>query len=156
MGFGEGPLLDKHVCVQTSTSRTYGANEMRVELVQPLAVTEPSLWARPDQVLAMVLRPGSIEIGERRTQLREFRHVAGDMILPRRQEGKWVGLMSAPYLQLSISDETLRAASDGEVELRMYRKFEDTRLHGLLTAVHAEMLAGFRTDVCFWIQSSRP
>jgi hypothetical protein len=111
---------------------------MKVELVPPQSVTEPRLWARPEQVLGMVLRPGSIEIGARRTDLTEFRYVAGEMILPYRHEGKWIGLMNAPYLQFSISDGALMAASDGEVELRMYRKFADPRLRALATAVHAD------------------
>ena len=122
---------------------------MRVELVPPQPVTEPLLWARPEQVLGMVLRPGSIEIGVRRTELTEFRYVAGEMILPLRNEGKWVGLVSAPYLQLSISDIAMMAASAREVELRMYRKFADPRLRGLATAVHAEMVAGFPSGRLF-------
>jgi AraC family transcriptional regulator len=116
---------------------------MRLQLVPPQSVTEPPLWVRPEQVLGMVLRPGSIEMGVRRTELTEFRYVAGELILPHRHEGKWVGLMNATYLQLSISDEALMAASDREVELRMYRKFVDPRLRGLVAAVHAEMAAGF-------------
>jgi AraC family transcriptional regulator len=97
----------------------------------------------------MVLRPGSIEMGERRTALTEFRYVGGEMILPHRHEGKWVGLMNAPYLQLSISNVALMAASKGEVELRMYRKFADSRLRALATAVHAEMVAGFPSGRLF-------
>jgi AraC family transcriptional regulator len=116
---------------------------MRIEFTPPDSVTEPRLWVRPEQVLAMVLRPGSIEVGVRRTELTEFRYAAGEMILPHRHEGKWVGLMNAPHLQLSISDVALMAASDGEVELRIYRKFADPRLHALVTAVHAETVAGF-------------
>jgi AraC family transcriptional regulator len=57
--------------------------------------------------------------------------------------------MNAPYLQLSISDAALMAASDGEVELRMYRKFADPRLRALVTAVHAEMVAGFPSGRLF-------
>jgi AraC family transcriptional regulator len=91
----------------------------------------------------MVLRPGSIEMGVRQTELTEFRYVSGEMIMPHRHEGKWVGLMNAPYLQLSISDAALTTASNAVVELRMYRKFADPRLRGLVTAVHAEMVAGF-------------
>jgi AraC family transcriptional regulator len=97
----------------------------------------------------MVLRPGSMEIGERRTDLTEFRYVAGEMILPRRHEGKWVGLSSTSYLQVSISDVALGAASDGEVDLRMYRKFADPRLRALVSAVHAEMVAGFPSGRLF-------
>jgi hypothetical protein len=50
---------------------------MRVEFVPPDSVTEPRLWVPREQVLGLVLRPGSIEIGERRTELTEFRYVAG-------------------------------------------------------------------------------
>ena len=116
---------------------------MRAKIVPPQSVTEPRLWVRPEQVLGMVLRPGSIEMGARRTELTEFRYVAGEMIMPHRHEGKWVGLMNAAYLQLSISDAALTAASNGVMELRIYRKFADPRLRGLVTAVHAEMVAGF-------------
>jgi AraC-like DNA-binding protein len=122
---------------------------MKVELVLPQPITEPRLWERPEQVLGMVLRPGSIEMGVHRTELTEFRYVAGEMILPHRHEGKWIGLMKAPYLQLSISDVALMAASGREVELRMYRKFADTRLRALVTAVHAEMAAGFPSGKLF-------
>jgi AraC family transcriptional regulator len=97
----------------------------------------------------MVLRPGSIEIGVRRTELTEFRYLAGEMLLPQRHEGKWVGLVSAPYLQLSISDMAMMAASDRDVELRLYRKFADPRLRALASAVHAEMMAGFPSGRLF-------
>jgi AraC family transcriptional regulator len=116
---------------------------MRIEFVPPQTVNEPRLWTRPEQVLAMLLRPGSIEIGVRRTELTMFRYLSGDLILPRRHEEKWVGLMNAPYLQLGISDGALMAGSGGEVELRMYRKFEDPRLRALVASVHAETVAGF-------------
>src|SRR5215472_9377773 len=116
---------------------------MKIEFVPPQSLTEPLHWIRPEQVLAMVLRPGSIKMGARRTELTEFCYVPGELILPHRHEGKWVGLMNASYLQLSISDAAMMAASDGEVELRMYRKFADPRLRALIAAVHAETLAGF-------------
>src|ERR1700739_5084834 len=115
---------------------------MKVQLVPPQSVTEPRLWVRPEQFLGVVLRPGAMEMGVRRTELTEFRYVAGELILPHRHEGKWVGLMNATYLPLSISDEALMAASNREVELRMYRKFADPRLRGVVTAGHAEMGAG--------------
>jgi AraC family transcriptional regulator len=122
---------------------------VKVQLVPPQSVIEPRLWVRPEQVLGMVLRPGSIEMGVRRTELTEFRYVAGELILPHRHEGKWVGLMNATFLQLSISDAALMAASNREVELRMYRKFADPRLRGLVTAVHAEMVARFPNGQLF-------
>ena len=97
----------------------------------------------------MVLQPGSIQIGERRTELTEFRYVPGELILPHRHEGKWVGLVNAPYLELSISNVALMGTSDREIKLRMYRKFADARLRGLVTAVHAEMLSGFPSGQLF-------
>ena len=122
---------------------------MKVELIPPQPIREPRLWARPEQVLAMVLRPGSIQIGERRTELTEFRYVPGELILPHRHEGKWVGLMNAPYLELSISNAALMGASDRVMELRMYRKFADARLRGLVSAVHAELISGFPSGQLF-------
>src|SRR5258708_36401564 len=96
------------------------SKRVRVEFVPGDSVREPRLWMPPEQVLGLVLRPGSIEIGVRRTELTEFRYVAGEMILPHRHEGKWIGLMNAAHLQLSISDSALMTASgraNGEVEL---------------------------------------
>ena len=119
---------------------------MRVKFVPPDSVKEPRLWVPREQVLGLVLRPGSIEIGVRRTELTEFRYVAGEMILPNRHEGKWIGLMNAPYLELGISDSALMAASgrtNEAVELPTYRKFADSRLGALAAAVHAEMVADF-------------
>jgi AraC family transcriptional regulator len=69
-----------------------------------------------------------------------------------RHEGQWVGLMSAPHLQINISDAALMAASDGangEVELRDYRKFADPRLGALVAAVNAKMVAGFPSGRLF-------
>ena len=128
---------------------------MRIEFSPPESVTEPRLWVRPEQVLAMVLRPGSIEVGVRRTGLTEFRYAAGEMILPHRHEGKWVGLMSAPHLELGISDAALMAASGGEVELSIYRKFADPACVRWLRPFMRSRLLGFRADGCFWILSNR-
>lgn len=125
---------------------------MRVEFVPADSVTEPRLWVGSEQVLGMVLRPGSIEIGLRRTELTEFRYVASELILPNRHEGKWIGLMTAPYLQIGISDSALMGASGkakAEIELPTYRKFADARLSALGAAVHAEMVAGFPSGRLF-------
>jgi len=94
----------------------------------------------------MILGPGSIEWGSKRSALEKFNYVASDLALCHRHHGEWVGLMNVPHLQVGISDAALMAASDqtgGEVELRYNRKFRDPRLGALVAAVHAEMVAGF-------------
>jgi AraC family transcriptional regulator len=125
---------------------------MIVELVHPDFDKKPRHWARHDQAFAMMLRPGSIEWGSKRTALEKFNYAAGDLALCDRHQGEWVGLMNVQHLQLGISDAALLASSDsayGEVELRYSRKFADARLSGMVAAVHAEMLAGFPSGRLF-------
>ena len=125
---------------------------MRVELFPPDSDTEPRHWVRHDQAFAMMLRPGSIEWGSKRSALEKFDYAACDLALCHRHEGEWVGLMNVQHLQLGISDAALIAVSDernGEVELRPQRKFADSRLAALVAAVHAEMVAGFPSGRLF-------
>jgi AraC family transcriptional regulator len=125
---------------------------MKVELFPPDAETEPRHWVRHDQAFAMMLGPGSIEWGSKRSALEKFDYAACDLALCDRHEGEWVGLMNVPHLQLGISDAALMAASDapnGEVRLRPRRKFADSRLGALVSIVHAEMLAGFPSGRLF-------
>jgi AraC family transcriptional regulator len=119
---------------------------MKVELFPPDSNTEPRHWVRHDQAFAMMLGPGSIQWGSKRSAMEKFDYAACDLALCDRHEGEWVGLMTVAHLQLGISDAALVAASkkpNGEVELRPHRKFADSRLGALVTAVHAEMVAGF-------------
>jgi AraC family transcriptional regulator len=100
----------------------------------------------------MMLGPGSIEWGSKRSALEEFDYAAGDLALCDRHQGEWVGLMNVPHLQLGISDAALMASSDGaygEVELRPSRKFANSRLSALVVAAHAEMLAAFPSGRLF-------
>jgi AraC family transcriptional regulator len=125
---------------------------MRVELFPPDPVTEPRHWVRHDQAFAMMLAPGSIEWGSKRSPLQKFDYTTGDLALCDRHNGEWVGLMNVPHLQLGISDPALMACSDGaygEVELRPSRKFADPRLSAMVSAVHAEMVAGFPSGRLF-------
>jgi len=125
---------------------------MRVELFPPDSDTEPRHWVRHDQAFAMMLRPGSIEWGTKRTALEKFDYAAGDLALCDRHVGEWVGLMNVSHLQLGISDAALMASSDGaygEVELRPSRKFADARLSALVAAARAEMVAGFPSGRLF-------
>ena len=125
---------------------------MKVELFPPDGDTEPRHWIRHDQAFAMMLGPGSIEWGSKRSAMEKFDYGAHDLALCDRHEGEWVGLMNVPHLQLGISDAALMAASgepNGEVELRPHRKFADSRLGALVTAIHAEMVAGFPSGRLF-------
>jgi AraC family transcriptional regulator len=119
---------------------------MRLDLVPPDSHTEPRHWVRHDQAFAMMLGPGSIEWGSKRSALEKFDYRACDLALCDRHQGEWVGLMNVQHLQLGISDAALIAACNapnGEVELHPHRKFADPRLGALVAAVHAEMVAGF-------------
>jgi AraC family transcriptional regulator len=125
---------------------------MRVELFHPDSDTEPRHWVRHDQAFAMMLRPGSIEWGSKRSALEKFDYGAGDLALCDRHVGEWVGLMRVSHLQLGVSDAALMACSNGaygEVELRASRKFADLRLSAMVAAVHAEMVAGFPSGRLF-------
>jgi AraC family transcriptional regulator len=125
---------------------------MRVELFSPDSDTEPRHWVRHDQAFAMMLGPGSIEWGSKRSALERFDYAAGDLALCHRHEGEWVGLMNVPHLQIAISDAALMASSDGaygEVELRPSRRFADSRLSALVVAARAEMVAGFPSGRLF-------
>src|SRR6202030_3219056 len=125
---------------------------MKVELFQPESVTEPRHWVRHDQAFAMMLGPGSIQWGSKRSALEKLYYAAGDLALCDRHIGEWVGLMNVPHLQLGISDAALMASSNGaygEVELRATRKFADPRLSALVAAARAEMVAGFPSGRLF-------
>src|SRR5258706_12959132 len=86
---------------------------MKVELFQPESVTEPRHWVRHDQAFAMMLRPGSIEWGSKRTALEKFEYEPGALALCDRHIGEGVGLMYVKHLQLRISDAALMTSSDG-------------------------------------------
>ena len=125
---------------------------MKVELFPPDPETEPRHWVRHDQAFAMMLRPGSIEWGSKRSALETFDYTPGDLALCDRHVGEWVGLVNVTHLQLGISDAALMACSDGaygEVELRASRKFTDPRLSAMVAAAHAEMVAGFPSGRLF-------
>jgi AraC family transcriptional regulator len=125
---------------------------MKVERFSPDPDTEPRHWVRHDQAFAMMLRPGSIEWGSKRSALENFDYRAGELALCDRHVGEWVGLMNVSHLQLGISDAALMACSDGaygEVELRPSRKFAEPRLSAMVAAVHAEMVAGFPSGRLF-------
>ncbi len=125
---------------------------MKIERFSPDPETEPRHWVRHDQAFAMMLQPGSIEWGSKRSALEKFDYAAGDLALCDRHVGEWVGLMNISHLQVGISDAALMACSDGaygEVELCPSRKFAEPRLSAMVAAVHTEMVAGFPSGRLF-------
>jgi AraC family transcriptional regulator len=125
---------------------------MRVGLNVPGPVTEPRIWVEHGHVLAMALRPGSIETGLGRSAMRRVDYDAGEMGLIPRHVEKWFRIDDLHYLSIVISDATLTAACDGtsgEVELRQEYNLVDPRVGALIAAVDAERLAGFQSGLLF-------
>jgi AraC family transcriptional regulator len=113
---------------------------------------EPRTFVQHVQVLAMALRPGSIAVGLRCSEMTKSDYAAEEMILPRRHVEEWVQTDGIDLLVLGISDTALTLAYDGttpEVELRYEPKLVDTRVRALVTAVNAERVAGFPSGQLF-------
>ena len=128
---------------------------MRVEVKTPEFDVEPRMLVN-EPVLAMALRPGWVEVGPRRSEMKKINFEAGDVNVCARPE--WLGTQCLESLILTISDPALRAANDGiggDVELRVVPKLADARLGALVAAVNAERVGGFRAGGCFWTPLSR-
>ena len=99
-------LLDSFEPIRIETQEVAAAMMMvREQIVGPMS--EPAALTQHEQVLNMVLRSGSIEVGLRRTELRDFRYVAGEMILTRRHVEEWIRSNDLHVLSLTISDAAL-------------------------------------------------
>jgi hypothetical protein len=61
---------------------------MKVELVPPDSDTAPRHWVRHDQAFAMMLGPGSIEWGSKRSALEKFAYAAGRFSIVRPSSGR--------------------------------------------------------------------
>ena len=127
---------------------------MRVELNVPDSVTETRMWVEHQPALGMALRPGSIEVGLRRSEMIRLTYDAGEMSLVPRHFEKWVRIDDFQfwYLPVGISDAALTAAADGtsgEVELRRADNLVDARLRALVEAVNEERIAGFPSGRLF-------
>jgi hypothetical protein len=86
---------------------------MRVAVDELVPVPEPQMSLRHEQTLAMFLRPGSIELGFRRSEMARLAYGAGEMFLCHRYAKRWVRADDKPHiLSLVISDEALSAACD--------------------------------------------
>src|SRR5499426_2623598 len=115
-------------------------------------VDEPYLKVEREHVLAMTLRPGSMEMGVRRAAMRRITFDAGLMGLCPPQFELWIGSCDMAHLTMSISDAALMAASDGaggKVQLRPEPELMDPRLRALATAVDVERTAGFPSGRLF-------
>ena len=113
---------------------------------------EPHMRASHEQILAMLLRPCSIEMGGRRSEMRRFTYDSGEMILVPRHVETWARTDSLHYLSVAISDAALRAACDGigrEVELRGTPKLVDAQVGALVAAANEERIAGFPSGRLF-------
>ena len=118
----------------------------------PDSARDPRIWVAHQQVLALALRRGSIEVGLRRLEMRRSTYEAGGMRLLSRHLEKWVRMDDLEVLSIGISDTALTAAcdrTDGEVELRTVDHVVDARIGGLAAAVNAERVAGFPSGRLF-------
>ena len=125
---------------------------MRVAFETRGPVDEPYLKLNEDQLLGMTLRPGSMEIGLRRSALQRITFDAGLMGLCPPQSEYWIGTCDMTHVTMTISDEALMAASDSagsRIELRLERQLVDPRLRALATAVDVERIAGFPSGRLF-------
>jgi AraC family transcriptional regulator len=125
---------------------------MRVEVNLLKSISVPQTWIRHVQLLGLILRPGSIEVGFRRSEMTRLTYAAGEMFLCHRHLEKWIRTDELHFLSIEISDAALTAACDGtngEVELRYMSKLVDARLSSLVAAVNAERIAGFPSGRLF-------
>jgi len=89
-----------------------------------------------------------MEVGLRPGALSRYRYAPGEMILCRRHTEEWVRSQSPiEMLMLAVPDEALKAVAEemggGEPELIATARFEDERIHALMTAVEVEQAGGF-------------
>jgi AraC family transcriptional regulator len=115
-------------------------------------VDEPYLKLNEEQIVAMTLRPGSMEIGLKRSALQRITFDAGLMGLCPSQSEYWIGTCDMTHVTMTISDEAMMAAADGagnRIELRLERELVDPRLRALATAVEVERAAGFPSGRLF-------
>ena len=86
---------------------------MRVEVNVLDSVAEPHLRIPDEHIIAMMLRPGSIEVGLQRSEMRTVKYDAGEMALCSHHLGQWFGAVDVEYLALHISDAALLDACNG-------------------------------------------
>lgn len=125
---------------------------MRVAVNELVPVPDPQVKVQHEQILAMFLRPGSMELGFRRSEMARLIYDAGQMLLCHRHMERWIRTDETEVLSLAISDTALRAACDEgstDTELRGVTQLEDPRMGALVSAVNAERIAGFPSGRLF-------
>src|SRR5215467_6643071 len=125
---------------------------MRVAAEVRGPIREPYLVVHKENALGMLLRPGSMELGPRRSSLKWTTFDTGEMGLCTPHSEQWIGPADMEHLIVSISDAALIAACDGAcatVELHPRWKMTDARLSSLLAAVNSERIAGFPSGRLF-------
>jgi hypothetical protein len=93
--------------------------KVAVDMLEP--VREPYLRVYPQHLVRMLLRPGSVEVGRRRSAMRRVTYSGGEVGLCCRHMEQWLGSSDLHLLSLGISDAALNATCDGTsggVELR--------------------------------------
>jgi hypothetical protein len=63
---------------------------MRVAVDELVPVREPQMRVQHEQILAMFLRPGSVELGFRRSEMAKLKYDAGEMLLCHRHVERWI------------------------------------------------------------------
>jgi AraC family transcriptional regulator len=105
-----------------------------------------------EQMLAMFLHQGAIEIGFQRSSIAKLTYGAGQMMLCHRHKERWFRTDEPQILSLAISDEALKAAFDDaspDTELRGMSQLTDPRVGALVSAANAERIAGFPSGRLF-------
>lgn len=118
---------------------------IKFEIFTPESAKEPRIWVEHQPMLGLALRPGSIEVGLRRSEMKKFTYHTGEIRLTPRLE-KWFRIDDLHFLSITISETALAAACEGtkgEVELRGTDNVLDPRVRALAAALNAERMAGF-------------
>ena len=102
--------LSEFLLMTRASNRVRSKGRMRVAVEALRSSREPHLRVYPEQMLAMLLKPGSIEMGWRRSDLTRFAYSAGEIILSRRYGETWARSDGLHYLSVAISDAALRSA----------------------------------------------
>src|SRR5262249_7915153 len=113
---------------------------------------EPRISVQREQVLAMLLLPGSYQSGLRRSEMTRHECYAGQLILCHRGVEVWIRRGELHVLNIVVSDAALKDADNGktgEVELRNSENVVDSRVAGLVAALNAERVAGFPSGQLF-------